>query len=1323
MSESLFSLLFELIREPSNDLMPALLDTISNLNFQGQHLAQFHELATDLLDLVEAERVPVVIKFLLHTAPADSMHLLVRRIRKNLNVESLVAENDPSRMENITVIVECFKAGMRVRRDFVHAFVHAFCNSTSPSNHSVLDIWLVLIACSVEPELRSKLELTLREKISSRHIETTLLARSVANYGVPLEDFVSILSRWVHALLCHGSADSSSLLQSAATELGLAFFRAFSADAHRRQFLLHLSSLAGSEHPGQTDAALSVLSSIIEKFDAETHPHAHSILSGILDHLDSTNLASGQIFAIYSTAARLVCQSPESFDGPQILNHLKVLLQKQTLHPELRYRLTGAIGCAALTSVLGAQTIHPQQLGPANEACAYFINAGFQLEPPAACCLWADALSQQILDSLHQQNHASTSSLRPPVAQLLFEESRRFITLYVEASRAGPPNSTLCTWFDMESFLSTSVYRDALDGLQKEGGSYRADDYSELERKTVLNFHPDVLLSFDRASQLQKLCSMMRISCLSERICTNQPGLLPLLLSRPSLSLFPKPSTCTPKSVHAHFDGMSAERRDAVAGCLIYAASWVREAINLLTLNSFFRPQKFFSNVIELEKKAAQIYLQILVQLETWLDHVLESTAEYPAYRSACHPLIVPENSALSANYLSPSAPLAQKEKRAGRSSTLFSSNAAQTVDLDFCIAHYRRNLLCPPVKLRLRPLDCHALLLLSYSQFPTPAQIDNQALYLLLQDLDHKLSRPPAAPHQASTDLSPLLQTGSSASLKLPIMSLYAHLQFLVHQLRVTVATTTPLALLARIDDIGVPHARPVSPLLLDACIELILLIFSKVFDPSRLRSPTNQTPSFLALHLALSITKIENPQSAHQVLANCFDELSEFTVPPLRTFSCNLTLLELLNHTTHYFSSHPSLFLDRRNRLFEISQSFLKKPHTEKTSSTHQLSPKTPSLPPQKLIRLLNLYIQTSPDKLSIIHSVIDHINHLVTPLPGFSADSYPTLTHHTLIHYYRALSRQLAALISHLPSPPDASSHPIDVLSKSLQLYADLLSPAIRLEKDQKYRIVALKTGRVVIDAFYRRWCERLCSGETFSPHAIRALEAYQRASRKLQVICAMVKQRQELKLGRLIPPIMKGIEQVNTKVKALEGQCAPEHSIDLRMWTLKDQDTHQRGTCQKPSSCDDVQNDDEEPTFEQNSASTHAQAENLTSTQPAPDNPNPSSLHGPDEPAGSFFFQPSTCHLPTNTHSSPLQTSHSPPPSPIRKRPFPFPITSASRPFRALRTTFDLQRASEFSLLAPETATASDPIEDDSVDKRKTDSMDSLLDELEDSLTEE
>ncbi|CAN0115626.1 unnamed protein product [Ectocarpus fasciculatus] len=273
------------LKDSEPQLLVAVLDALGNLSLPPRLLGGITEDALGLLDSAQPSTLPVLVRFLLETATADTADAVVKELRERLRLcpvagaggrggvedteetEALVlnpglqgnrceAPSD-SDTSGDALTLEALRQGLRLRGDLAVCFLKAITKTAGSEGHSVVDLW-VLFCLYANQDMRKRVMALFRRKISGGHFTEPLMTDALHGRAGALHGLFFSLMGITDALVSSGVVSVRRYGASMYREI----FSGFSEAYHRQEVVGALITHCGAGSEVETDSALSALSAL-----------------------------------------------------------------------------------------------------------------------------------------------------------------------------------------------------------------------------------------------------------------------------------------------------------------------------------------------------------------------------------------------------------------------------------------------------------------------------------------------------------------------------------------------------------------------------------------------------------------------------------------------------------------------------------------------------------------------------------------------------------------------------------------------------------------------------------------------------------------------------------------------------------------------------------------------------------------------------------------------------------------------------------------------------------------------------------------------------
>ncbi|KAJ2716963.1 Fanconi anemia group D2 protein [Coemansia spiralis] len=344
------------------ELMLPILDTLGSLDCPPNLLQEARNAVVVHLVSAEPTDLPVMLRFLLQSAGADAAAPIIQRIRRRLDLDSIVlaSRRGPASAADQTPDVLIFDAVSTCLRSHKHLrdawlkIITADAGDVGP--HTTLDIAVLLIVHPITMHTK-RVEAILKSKIdavSARQVAYTpaLVESIIARFpAVFAANFASLLAvaGWLvqtSSLGSQGSRVASSMIVSAFGAMGM---------FQRQEISGELAVHIGSGNANEVDTATRIYLQLAQRFPHELRPFA-MFIKGLLDYVD--NLAIAHVRTIFDTLGILSTLPAAGGGGghdDSMFNDLYIFVRKQLSSVYPKYNRIGIVGTVSLLRQLGSE--------------------------------------------------------------------------------------------------------------------------------------------------------------------------------------------------------------------------------------------------------------------------------------------------------------------------------------------------------------------------------------------------------------------------------------------------------------------------------------------------------------------------------------------------------------------------------------------------------------------------------------------------------------------------------------------------------------------------------------------------------------------------------------------------------------------------------------------------------------------------------------------------------------------------------------------------------------------------------------------------------
>uniref|UniRef100_A0A672U5D9 FA complementation group D2 n=1 Tax=Strigops habroptila TaxID=2489341 RepID=A0A672U5D9_STRHB len=337
-----------------------ILDALSRLDLDAVLLSlQVRQSAMTIVPSVKLEDLPVVVKFILHNVKAADAVEVISDLRKNLDLSScdlplkiLSSQKKvksqvqaSSSMSQVTTSQNCvkllfdvIKLAVRFQKEVSEAWIKAIENSTSVSDHKVLDLMVLLLIHSTNTKYGKQAEKLLKSKIRLGCMPEQLMQNAFQNHSLVIKDFFpSILA--VAQTFLHSGHPAVVSFGSCMYKQAFAAFDSYCQQEVVTALVTHVCS--GNET--ELDISLDVLTDLVVLHTALLMRYA-TFVKTILDSTQKLHPCQiRKLFYILSTLAFSQRQ-----EGSYIQDDMHMVIRKWLSSTVPNHKQMGIIGAVTM---------------------------------------------------------------------------------------------------------------------------------------------------------------------------------------------------------------------------------------------------------------------------------------------------------------------------------------------------------------------------------------------------------------------------------------------------------------------------------------------------------------------------------------------------------------------------------------------------------------------------------------------------------------------------------------------------------------------------------------------------------------------------------------------------------------------------------------------------------------------------------------------------------------------------------------------------------------------------------------------------------------
>ncbi|KFP43038.1 Fanconi anemia group D2 protein, partial [Chlamydotis macqueenii] len=343
----------------SRRLTVPILDALSRLDLDAGLLAEVRQSAMTIVPSVKLEDLPVVVKFILHNVKAADAVEVISDLRKSLDLSSCVLPlqilgsqkklksqvQASSSMSQVTTSQNCvkllfdvIKLAVRFQKDVSEAWIRAIENSTSVSDHKVLDLIVLLLIHSTNTKNRKQAEKVLRSKIRLGCMPEQLMQNAFQNHSMVIKDFFPSILALAQTFL-HSAHPAIVSFGSCMYKQAFAAFDSYCQQEVVSALVTHVCS--GNET--ELDISLDVLTDLVVLHTSLLMRYA-TFVKTILDYTQKLNPCQiRKLFYILSTLAFSQRQ-----EGSYIQDDMHMVIRKWLSSTVPNHKQMGIIGAVSM---------------------------------------------------------------------------------------------------------------------------------------------------------------------------------------------------------------------------------------------------------------------------------------------------------------------------------------------------------------------------------------------------------------------------------------------------------------------------------------------------------------------------------------------------------------------------------------------------------------------------------------------------------------------------------------------------------------------------------------------------------------------------------------------------------------------------------------------------------------------------------------------------------------------------------------------------------------------------------------------------------------
>ncbi|KAJ2827474.1 Fanconi anemia group D2 protein [Coemansia erecta] len=348
------------------ELMLSILETLGSLDCAPALLQEARNSVIAHLVSAEPIELPVMMRFLLQSVSAEAAKPTILRIRKRLDLDSIVMASRQQQQQQKSkaredqtpdvLIFDAIATSLRSHKHLRDAWLKLIADDTDEVGpQTTLDIVVLLILHQITTHTK-RVESVLKGKIdavSSRPVAFTpavfesVIARFPAVFSVHFSALLAVASWLIQtsALGSQGSRVASSITVAAFGAMGM---------FQRQEISGELAVHIGSGNVNEVDTATHIYLELARRHPYELRPFA-VFIKGLLDYVD--NLGIAHVRTIFDTLGILSTLSSGSGGGADdsMFSDLFIFVRKQLASVYPKYNRIGVVGTVSLLRQLGSE--------------------------------------------------------------------------------------------------------------------------------------------------------------------------------------------------------------------------------------------------------------------------------------------------------------------------------------------------------------------------------------------------------------------------------------------------------------------------------------------------------------------------------------------------------------------------------------------------------------------------------------------------------------------------------------------------------------------------------------------------------------------------------------------------------------------------------------------------------------------------------------------------------------------------------------------------------------------------------------------------------
>ncbi|NXT33707.1 FACD2 protein, partial [Pelecanoides urinatrix] len=1127
-----------------------ILDALSRLDLDAALLVEVRQSAMTIVPSVKLEDLPVVVKFILHNVKAADAVEVISDLRKSLDLSSCVLPlqirgsqkqlksqvQASSSMSQVTTSQNCvkllfdvIKLAVRFQKDVSEAWIKAIENSTSVSDHKVLDLIVLLLIHSTNTKNRKQTEKVLRSKIRLGCMPEQLMQNAFQNHSMVIKDFFPSILALAQTFL-HSAHPAIVSFGSCMYKQAFAAFDSYCQQEVVTALVTHVCS--GNET--ELDISLDVLTDLVLLHTSLLMRYA-TFVKTILDSTQKLNPCQiRKLFYILSTLAFSQRQ-----EGSYIQDDMHMVIRKWLSSTVPNHKQMGIIGAVTMIGSValkrnegdGSSLERPELNSERDGQLSTLLDlVGFCCEQtPEVLALYYDELASLI----EKQKGNLDLQLLDEFGKSLVEDFPSDFVVDLNPTVDGSFLFPVKSLYNLDEDESQGAIAINLLPLVSQSELGRVTDAMSNQSKRVVS---PICLS--PCFRLLRLYTGEQNSGSLEEID----------------ALLGCPLYLTDLEIEGKLDSLSKQEREFLCSLLFYALNWFREVVN-----AFCQQQ-------DAEMKGKVLTrLQNITELQNVLGKCLAATPGYVPPPATFDSEAL--EAVLSVNAVGPVRKKNGRKKKtdgskAGSADHSQADDSSEGNQPDTELSELEKtaaereagNPLAQLQSYRLyfRELDLEVFTVLHcglltksvldtemHTEAREVVQLGPAELCFLLDDLCWKLEHvlTPGSARRAPFPKASYKDIGFShlcqrspkevamCVVKL-LKPLCNHMENMHNYFQVIVIQNRGVE-----DEPGVNIQEHQ---LMCSCYQQLLLTFRSLFAWNGFSRHENTDLLRSALQVLADRLKPGETEFLllEELISESFHYLLNFqqSVP---SFHCAFTLTQLL-----IAIAEKPMAGWKKEKMASLAKQFLCQSWVKPSGDREKGSQFTSALH-----TLLCVYLEHTDNILKAIEEISSvGVPELINSAKDGCSSTYPTLSRQTFPVFFRVMMAQLESSVKSIPAgkPSDSSEVQLEKLLRwniAVRNFHILVN-LVKVFDSRPVLSICLKYGRLFVEAFLKLAMPLL--DYSFKKHrddVQSLLKTLQLSTRQLHHMCGHSKIRQDIGLTNHVPLLKKSLEQFVYRVKAM------------------------------------------------------------------------------------------------------------------------------------------------------------------------------------------